>query len=261
MKSQGQDKQEKTVKQAAQVLELLEFFADFRRPATLADISSALGWPRSSTYNLLMTLARLGYLYEPRPKGGFFPSTRWASVVEQIRLAAPPPKAMRDLIEYLTQVTGETTAIAVMSGAQAMFLDVEESPSMVRFTASVGQTVPLYATVVGRALLSHLSSADFASVMRKTTFAQLASRTLMSAAAVEQDIRLSLQRGWFQGSEGFSDNLSGVALPLSLPPFTYAVLVAGPTERMKHRMAEIAQTMRGAVRDYLKITLPDPATR
>ena len=45
------------VKQAANVLELMEYFARRRRPATLAEIADDLGWPRSSTFNLVGTIA------------------------------------------------------------------------------------------------------------------------------------------------------------------------------------------------------------
>lgn len=57
------------VKQVVNALELIEFFATHRRPATLAEISKHFGWPRSSTFNLLGTLANRGYLYEPRARG------------------------------------------------------------------------------------------------------------------------------------------------------------------------------------------------
>ena len=51
------------VRQAANVLEIMEFFAQARKPATLAEIADHFGWPRSSTFNLLTTLSEKGYLY------------------------------------------------------------------------------------------------------------------------------------------------------------------------------------------------------
>lgn len=254
------ESQEKVVKQAAQVVELLEFFASHGRPATLAEVSRMLNWPRSSTYNLLTTLARLGYLYEPTPKGGYFPSTRWASMVEKIRLAEPPSQAMQDLLEHLATETGETAVIGVTSGTQALFYQVHESANFVRFTASVGQIVPLYATVVGRALLAQMTPDQRANILRKTDFQQFTAKTIMSAEAVEQNIREACARGWFEGFEGFSQNLAGIALPLAMPPYNYALLISGPPERMSARVPEIAAQMKAAVERYLGFTpqLPDP---
>ncbi|WP_164107897.1 helix-turn-helix domain-containing protein, partial [Serratia marcescens] len=43
------------VRQAANVLEILEYFAKRKKPATLSEVADDLGWPRSSTFNLLGT--------------------------------------------------------------------------------------------------------------------------------------------------------------------------------------------------------------
>ena len=69
------------VRRAANVIELLEFFAERGGPATLAEIADGLGWPRSSTFNLVGTLLDRGYLYEPSLRGSYYPSPRWSRVV------------------------------------------------------------------------------------------------------------------------------------------------------------------------------------
>src|SRR3546814_12524314 len=64
------------VRQAANALEILEYFARRLKPATPAEIAEDLGWPRSSTFKLVGTLASKGYLYEPRARGGYSPIPR-----------------------------------------------------------------------------------------------------------------------------------------------------------------------------------------
>ena len=70
------------VRQAAYVLDLFEYFAQRRQPATLAEVAEHFGWPRSSTFNLLTTLSEKGYLYEPRPRAGYYPTPRWLAVAK-----------------------------------------------------------------------------------------------------------------------------------------------------------------------------------
>ena len=48
------------VRQAANVLEILEYFAKRLRPATAAEMAEDLGWPRSSTFKIVATLASKG---------------------------------------------------------------------------------------------------------------------------------------------------------------------------------------------------------
>ena len=90
------------VKQAANVLDLIEFFARHKRPAALAEIAKHFNWPRSSTFNLLGTLAGRGYLYEPRARGGYYPSPLWSSLLQQIERAEPIPDQLHALLHALS---------------------------------------------------------------------------------------------------------------------------------------------------------------
>ena len=231
------------VKQAANVLDLIEFFAQHRRPATLAEIAKHFDWPRSSTFNLLGTLAGRGYLYEPRARGGFYPSPLWSAVMQQVDSADPIPHQLHKLLERLAELTGETAVLAAASGAHAVFVDAIESPHAVRYTARPGKMIPLHVTATGRALLSQMSPADRATVLRRATFERYTPTTLMSVAAVEREIKKSLERGWFEGNAEFTHDLGGIALPLSMPHRQFAVLIAGPMFRVHARAGEIAKIM------------------
>lgn len=240
-----------TVKQAANVLELIEFFAQHRRPATLADVSKHFGWPRSSTFNLLGTLAGRGYLYEPRARGGYYPSPKWLSLLQQIERAEPVPEQFHALLLSLSERTGETAVLAAVSGRQVVFVDAIESPQAVRYSASPGKLVPLHVTATGRALMSLLSPSDRASVLRHATFERYTPSTLMSVAAVEKEIELSLKRGWFEGDAEFTPDLGGVAIPLPLTHRHFALLVAGPMFRIKGKSAEFAKIIVSEIEKHL----------
>jgi IclR family transcriptional regulator, acetate operon repressor len=248
------------VKQAANVLELIEFFAQHRRPATLAEVSKQLDWPRSSTFNLLGTLASRGYLYEPRARGGYYPSPKWLSLLQQIERAEPIPEQFSALLHALAERTGETAVLAATNGAYAVFVDAVESSHAIRYTASPGKLVPLHVTATGRALLSMLSPADRASVLRRATFERYTPTTLMSVAAVEQEIQRSLQRGWFEGDAEFTTDLGGIAMPLQVPQRHFALLVAGPMFRIKSRSSELAGIIAEEVGAHLGELIPAAST-
>lgn len=241
------------VKQAANVLDLMEFFAAHKQPATLAEIARHFEWPRSSTFNLLGTLASRGYLYEPRARGGFYPSPLWMSLVQQVQSADPIPQQLHQMLEALQQRTGETAILAAATGAHAVFVDAVESPQAIRYAAEPGKMVPLHVTAMGRALLSQMAPADRATILRRATFERYTATTLMSVAAVEKEIKRSIERGWFEGNGEFTEDLGGVALPLKMPHRHFAVLVAGPVSRVKTRSAELA----GLIREEIARKLPD----
>lgn len=237
-------------KQAANVLELIEFFAAHQRPASLAEIAKHFGWPRSSTFKLLGTLTSRGYLYEPRAKAGYYPAPLLAHLVNQIEQAQPVPKDVHELLERLVAETGETAVLAAASGSHAVFVDTVESPSSVRYTAPVGKRVPLHLTATGRALLSQMDKKSRHALLRKATYTAHTDTTLLSAEAVENEIRLSVERGWFEGNAEYSPHLGGVALALQVEDRCFALLLAGPTSRVGHRLSELVGVLQRHVAQY-----------
>ncbi|MEW5423557.1 IclR family transcriptional regulator [Amorphus sp. 3PC139-8] len=254
-----------TVKQVANVLDLLEFFAARGKPASLAEIAQHFGWPRSSAFNLLSTLVERGYLYEPKRRGGYYPTPRWLALAREISAAEPLPDEVPTLLRELAKTTGETVWIASASGQHAVLLEVIQSEHAVRYTAEVGKRVPLHATATGQAIISQMPETQQASVLRKAVFERYSEGTPMSIDAVEQSIRRSLARGWFESASAFSHDLGGVSVPLVLDGRVFSLTVAGPLFRVRERMEEIAGALQSAVKrhlgaDYFTKNVPNLAT-
>jgi DNA-binding IclR family transcriptional regulator len=238
------------VKQAANVLELIEYFARRKRPATLAEISDDLGWPRSSTFNLVGTLADRGWLYEPRARSGYYPSPRWLTVSRAVVEAAPLPDTAHALVAAIAEETGETTAIAALAGTSAIFLDVVESRQSVRYFAQVGDRVPVYASSVGRAILAQYSPEERRAIYRKIKFEQFSDTTPMTPEIIEAEIAAAEKRGYHQSSSEFIADLAGVSLPLPIGMRQLSIVVAGPTSRCLERRPATAVTMQGILHRF-----------
>jgi IclR family acetate operon transcriptional repressor len=241
------------VKQAAHVVELLELFARLGRPAALAEVAQQLGWPRSSAFKLLGTLVELGFLYEPKARGGYYPTPRWLELAQAVSQAQPLPASLGRVLDEVGRRTGETAVLAAPAGAHAVFLQVVDSPHAIRYAAAVGKRVPIHATATGRALLSLYAPAERASLLSRIRYERYTDATLTSAEAVEADLATSLGRGWFESAGGFTADLGGVALPLRLDGRRLAILVAGPVGRVSGQYASLAETVRGAIERHVGV--------
>lgn len=239
-----------SVKQAANVLELLEYFAQRQRPATLAEISDDLGWPRSSTFNLVGTIVEKGYLYEPRLRAGYYPTPRWLPLVQRIADAEPLPEVAAEIVARICRETGETTAIAALSGAYAMFMQVQESAHPVRYHATVGDRVPAHASSVGRALLAQLAPQARQAVYRKMAFERYSQTTPVSVEMVESELRAAQDRGYHQSWSEYIPDLAGVSLALRICDRPLSIVVAGPVSRCLERRPEIAGIMQRALASF-----------
>ncbi|WP_338662936.1 IclR family transcriptional regulator [Pararoseomonas sp. SCSIO 73927] len=232
------------VRQAANALEILEYFARRLRPATPAEIADELGWPRSSTFNLVGTLAAKGYLYEQPGRSGYYPSPRWLALAEAVAGADPLPPELQRLVRAVRRETGETTLIATMAGTDAIFLCVEQSEQPVRYFAQVGDRVPVHASSAGRALLAQAPLAERQKLYRRIGFEAYSATTPMSPDAVEAALAEADRRGFHQSHAEYTPDLAGVALPIAGQPRRLSILVVGPVSRCLDRRPETAALLR-----------------
>lgn len=245
------------VRQVANVLDLLEFFAERGKPASLAEVSQHFGWPRSSTFNLLSTLGARGFLFEPESRGRFYPTPRWLALSQAIAAAEPLPDSVLRLARDLGERTGETVCVGAAAGTSVVFLEVIQSSARVRYAAEVGQRIPIHATASGQSILSQWPEAQRAALLRKVVFERYGSGTPMSVEAVEDQMRAGLHRGWFRSASNYSVDLGGVSLPIAEGGRIYALTVAGPLNRVEVLMPAIAREMHEAIGrhfgpDYLR---------
>ena len=202
------------VRQIENLLALLEFFADRQRPATLADIVRHFGWPRSSAHNIISTLVDSGYLYEPSARGGYYPSSRWTQLSLAFSEGERVPESLLRIINDLGKRTGETIWISAPSGLFAVFLAVVESSAAIRYTAQLGNRVPIHITASGQSLLSQMPQKDSEILLRKTTYGNWGPNAARSIEEVGQQMSEGAERGWFMSSSYNSPDLGGVALPI-----------------------------------------------
>ncbi|MET4575893.1 IclR family transcriptional regulator [Ottowia thiooxydans] len=236
-----------TVKQAAQVLDLLEYFAKRRQPATLSEISEDLGWPRSSTFNLLTTLAGRGFIYEPRPRAGYYPTPMLEDLTLKITSGQVVPPETNALLAELSEMSGETAVLAAQSGQDVVFLASAESAHAMRYTAPKGKLVPLVSAATGRALLAQRPLKERSALLKKARYKAYTPTSLMSAEAVEAEIQKSLERGWFEGHQEYSLGMVAVAFPVFVHGRSYAVLIAGAQQRIEHCLVEIAEQAKAII--------------
>lgn len=232
------------VRQAANALEILEYFARRLKPATPAEIAQDLGWPRSSTFNLVSTLASKGYLYEPAARGGYYPSPRWLTLAETVHRAEPLPVELQRLAHDVMRETGETTVISAPAGAWTTFVHVEESRQPVRFFAQVGDRAPIHASSAGRALLAQATPEERRKLYGKIDFVRYSPTTPATPEAVEAELAAAETRGYHQSNAEYTPDLAGVALPLPTPSRRLSILVVGPVSRCLERRPQTAELLK-----------------
>jgi IclR family pca regulon transcriptional regulator len=144
-----------TVQSVERAFSILETFDEQHPSRTAADIAATSGLARPTTYRMLQTLRRLGYI---RSVGGRFEVTPRvlhlaAGYLGRESLAA----RAQSILDSLSEQLGEHVALGVLDGDEVIAVAASNSPQS-RFLAvavQVGQRLPADRTSLGRVLLAH----------------------------------------------------------------------------------------------------------
>jgi DNA-binding IclR family transcriptional regulator len=145
---------------AAQVLAILRYLAGQAGPVPAAAISRDVGLPRSTTYHLLDTLAREGFvvhLLEERRYGLGVSAFELASGYSR---QAPFQRLARVPLAKLVDSTGHNAHLAVLHGREVIYVIEERAPGRAPLVTEVGVRLPAHLTASGRAVLARLPQAQ-----------------------------------------------------------------------------------------------------
>lgn len=146
--------QEKSVKSARRVLELLEYFTPERPQATVMDIARTLGYPQSSTSELLRSLVELGYLHYDRHRRIYRPTVRVALLGAWVQPYLFREGHLLPMMDELSAATGQMVALATQVGLSVHYVHVIPATSTMRMHVPQGVTRPLLRSAMGKLLLS-----------------------------------------------------------------------------------------------------------
>ncbi len=243
------------VKQISNLFELMAFFVRAKKPLSVKEVVDEFSWPRSSVFNIVSTMVEEGYLYQPVPRGGYYPSSKWMELAKDLLEFQPFPPAVHKLLVELVKLTGETVVLAAAEGSSVVFLDVVESPAVIRFTASNGQRNPIHVTAAGRAILSQYSPSERAAVLKRIDYEPYEKAAFMSAVAVEEDIQKSMKDGWYINLGSYAEGLAGVAVPFPFHHRRCSIVIGAPISRIENSVEELGALLRSKVNDFLEADL------
>lgn len=238
-----------SVKTALRVFEIIEAFAQEKQPLALSEMARLLDMPVSSCLGLIRTLEERGYLYETGRRQGYYPTGRLLAMAQVIAAHDPVLDRVKPALLELRDAARETVVFGKLRDVGlVVYLEVVDAPQSIRYTAGAGETRPAYANSMGRALLSTLTPEARRDCLKATKLQRLTDATLVTVAALADELARSAARGWYGNLGESVPDLAGIAWPVHIGGQAYAISIAGPRYRVEPRIEEIAAMLRAACR-------------
>jgi DNA-binding IclR family transcriptional regulator len=204
-----------------------------KRPHRLGELAEVLGTHKSTVLRTLQILEKYGWVRREGDLPVFSLGLRLVGLSSSILEDLDIRKVARPQMDRLGAETKETVHLAVMDGAEMVYLDKVESEHPVRMYSRIGARAPLHCTGVGKVLLAYTPVEDWPPLeLRRYTAKTIVDHDdLVEAGA---DIR---RRGWGWDEEEHEESVRCIAAPVFGPhhEIVAAVSVSVPTSRLSSR--------------------------
>jgi len=210
-------------------LAIFESFSATRPSLTLQEIANQIGLPKSTTFRIVQSLDKAGYLIRLENQQ-YCLSFRFTKLAGLVKSTLDIRQIARPLMIELGEEVSETVTLNTLRGQYRVCLDVVETSSLLRSNTSPGAQVRLVDGATAKVLMSYMPAKSLDSALNYA--AKASKRTKQQYLAELKRIRtheVSVTHG--ERAVG----LTAVAAPIRdvNGEVKYCLTIAGPTARME----------------------------
>jgi IclR family pca regulon transcriptional regulator len=220
---------------------VLEALAAGGTTTPLASITRSVGRSKPTTWRLVHTLVKLGYVRQDPLKREFALTPRVLALG-----ASFDGVDLKDLAgEFLRRLSaqiGETANMAVLDGDRLIYIERVKTSQLVNINLQVGSRLPLYNTSMGRVLLAFMPEAELRQCLVRLTADPEAKKYTRSGCARLLDLLAETRRrGYALNDEELVLGLRSVAAPVwdSTGRAIAAINIAVPSVRVSLRQLRV----------------------
>jgi IclR family KDG regulon transcriptional repressor len=233
-------------------LQILELVAGHDGAVKVTDISTALGIPRSATYELVHTLKARDYLGQDR-SGGLTLGARLFALGSQYGQTLDLTHIAQDVAIDLRDVANETVQVGTLEGRHVLYIARADPSRMVRLVSAVGRRLPAHCTAIGKAMLAQLSAAQVTRCLDGAVLESFTPQSITEDATLRSALDQIRAEGLARDDRESNPEIKCVAAPVfdGAGHCVAAISISVPHERMTDDYStELAAIVRAGARGF-----------
>lgn len=202
----------RTTLRSVEILKLVS-----KRPdgITLDEICAALDMPKTSAYDIVVTLAETGMIHVAKGQKQVYTigltayriGISYTNHMDVLATLEPELKAFAREI-------GKTVFYGVLAGHEVVYLCKSEPENPIITTATVGSKNPVYCTSLGKAILAYVEEDTRQEIMDRISFCQKTPRTILSKEALLKELETVREKGYALDAREVEDHMECVGAPI-----------------------------------------------
>ncbi len=217
----------------ARGLDVLELFGQQGPELSQKQISDALALPMPTVHRLTALLTERGWLDRDATTRRLRLGTQMARLVPAMLSGMRLPELARPHLARLASELQETVNIAILQGAEIVYLLSEPGNRLLTSQVVVGSRLPAHCTALGKCLLAQLPDDVARQALGEEPYERLTARTLTGWEQIVPHLDEIRASGVSVSEEEYEIGLVSIAVPVVWPagPGAAAINVSLPSAR------------------------------
>ena len=200
----------RSVIKALEIIELL----DSDGAMGVTEIAHRLDLDKSSVFRALNTLKSKHYVRQDPDTLKYSNSYKLFEMGHNVVRETGLPKMAYRFMRQLAREVAGAVSLGIRDGLKAVYIDKIESDATVRASMKIGQSLPLYCTGMGKALLAFLPEDQLNEILPHLVFEKTAPKTHDNLDSLTADLQEVRRRGYGIDDEEHIPGLFCVAAPV-----------------------------------------------
>jgi DNA-binding IclR family transcriptional regulator len=185
----------------------------YKKGMTNKEICDALQLPPSTSYRILATLKRYGYVYQRKEDTRYFLGYNLLRLAESVVEGTDAAEVCLPFLEDLHYDTDETTFFALRSGNQCVAMEICGHINT-RINVGRGEVMPMHCAASGKAVLAFLPEREQHRIIEELDFRAHTPYTNTNPDVLRRELVEIRKTGASYNQNGLHNGFSAVATPI-----------------------------------------------
>ncbi|NYT62901.1 IclR family transcriptional regulator [Alcaligenaceae bacterium] len=233
------------IRAVARALAVFDAYDNDHLSLSLQDIAKRIGMPKTTTFRLVNTLERAGFLMRMDSQQ-YCLSLKLARLGGLVRSTLSISEIARPVMQQVNEQTSETISLNVIVGNDRMVLEVVDTPSPLMSMVRPGQNMPLNLSASSGVLLAHMEPEELERVLKV-----IITEPTFDRAALDRELAHVRQQGYAISHGQRVPGLTAIAVPIFdiHDNVRHCLALTGPSIRVDVRGDALADIMIAAGRN------------
>ncbi len=204
---------------------------------SLTEISNYLDLNKSTVHRILNSLIFMNYVKQEEKTLKYGLSFKLCNLASKFLAHNDMISIIHPYLIDLANKTNETVHLVERYDTMAIYIDkVETSKNSIRLYSTIGKSIPLYCSGVGKAILAEKTKEELLEIWNKSEINKITDKTITSFNEFEIKIKEAQENGYACDIEENEIGVHCVGIYIDVPNKEYAISISAPIQKDQKKL-------------------------